>query len=1252
MKKVLLAIFFGLVCYRGLAQVTITVPSGPDTVICNGAPLTMHAVNGGYIFNSVPTPSDDVCTSSYPIGFTFKYYGNNYTNFVISSNGYITFNTSAAGAFSAWSIGSGIPTNINVENSIMGVYADLYFPSGGNMSYGVAGVAPFRKLVVEFCDVALFSCTSNRASFQIILYETTNVIEVHTKRKDACTSWNSGSAIEGVENISATAGTAAPGRNYPGSWTVTTPDARRFTPDATFSSYTCSNIAYAPIPSQGATILWYAGSTYLTTASTVTVSPTVPTTYYAEAINCGGDTTRDTVVVTIGTGPAIASITAVAPSVCGLCDGSLTLHGLLPGTSDTINYTFNGTPQPTLVAVPDASGNVVIPGACAGTYDNFTAKVGYCTSSPYGPVVINPPPFTISSTSNTNPSICSFCDASIILHGLVPGTSDTIYYVKDGVAQPAVVQVVSATGTVTISGLCAGVYNGITATMNSCTTPAVGPIFVTDPAFNISTVTTVNPTVCGICNGSITIHGLIPGFYDTVNYSYNGVPQPPVVLLVSASGTVTLTGLCAGSYTGMTVTMNSCVATVPATVLSNPAFTISSTSSANPSVCGACDGSITLHGLIAGYTDTINFLKNGIPQAPVILTVTAGGTVTIPGLCAGVYTNITAKMNSCTTPGQGPVTLVNPAFGISDTSSVNATCSACDGTFTLYGLTPNQTITVNYNFNGVPQAAIVTTSNASGQVTISNLCPGAYSNITASLNTCTSNPWGTIIISAPPLIPIHVQNFTQPTECGLCNGTITIKGVPPGPIDTIYYSLNGFPQAPFLYSASPDSVVVLYNLCEGSYSNFFIKVGPCPTTTITSTTTLVAPPIVPGFTDVVHYGCLADVVNFTNVSTSTGPLWFVWNFGDGTTDTSVNPIHVYPSQGTYHVTLTISNHHCVDSFSRDIVLIHPIHAAFSSDTLVCQKNPVVFSNTSIGNPPTYVWSFGDGTFDTAATPTHLYNNVGTYTVQLIATNFVPCSDTTTEKIVVDSLSPISMTVTDTVFCQATYITLNSIYSHIGDTGITWSFGDGNNILNVNPVIYAYPSPGTFTIASTVGFRVCPSITTSRTVTVLPQPQINLGPDTTICEGTGLITLIDLINAGNPAATWVWNTGATGFEINVSAHGGYVSTVTVGNCHATDSVYISQDCFMAMPNIFTPNGDGLNDYFYPRQLLTSGLTEFKMDIYNRWGQLMFETKAVEGRGWDGKFNGQDQPEGVYIYVIDATFKDGTKEHHQGNITLLK
>jgi gliding motility-associated-like protein len=98
--------------------------------------------------------------------------------------------------------------------------------------------------------------------------------------------------------------------------------------------------------------------------------------------------------------------------------------------------------------------------------------------------------------------------------------------------------------------------------------------------------------------------------------------------------------------------------------------------------------------------------------------------------------------------------------------------------------------------------------------------------------------------------------------------------------------------------------------------------------------------------------------------------------------------------------------------------------------------------------------------------------------------------------------------------------------------------------------------------------------------------------------------------------------------------------------------VKQDCYIDVPNAFTPNGDGVNDYFLPRPSLAKGLTSFTMSVYNRWGQLIFETDKIEGRGWDGRFNGAAQPEGVYVFMIDAKFKDGQIEKRQGNVTLLR
>jgi gliding motility-associated-like protein len=90
----------------------------------------------------------------------------------------------------------------------------------------------------------------------------------------------------------------------------------------------------------------------------------------------------------------------------------------------------------------------------------------------------------------------------------------------------------------------------------------------------------------------------------------------------------------------------------------------------------------------------------------------------------------------------------------------------------------------------------------------------------------------------------------------------------------------------------------------------------------------------------------------------------------------------------------------------------------------------------------------------------------------------------------------------------------------------------------------------------------------------------------------------------------------------------------------------------MPNAFSPDGDGENDYFFPRQYLSQGVIAFSMNIFNRWGQKVFETTSTTGRGWDGRFNDKEQPMGVYIYNITVKYKNGRDEKYTGNVTLIR
>lgn len=185
---------------------------------------------------------DDVFSELIPIPFDFCFYGNVYNNLVIGANGVLSFDASlaslpgCAASFSCvncnWMFSSLIPSTPTIdgpyENAIHGAYHDIDPSVAGDINYAVLGTAPCRTFVVNFSNSAHFNCNNLMTTQQIVIYETTNAIEVYIEDKPTCTSWNSGNALIGIQNIGATQGVAPPARNT-GPWSATQ-EAWRFTP--------------------------------------------------------------------------------------------------------------------------------------------------------------------------------------------------------------------------------------------------------------------------------------------------------------------------------------------------------------------------------------------------------------------------------------------------------------------------------------------------------------------------------------------------------------------------------------------------------------------------------------------------------------------------------------------------------------------------------------------------------------------------------------------------------------------------------------------------------------------------------------------------------------------------------------------------------------------------------------------------------------------------------------------------------------
>ncbi len=326
-------------------------------------------------------------------------------------------------------------------------------------------------------------------------------------------------------------------------------------------------------------------------------------------------------------------------------------------------------------------------------------------------------------------------------------------------------------------------------------------------------------------------------------------------------------------------------------------------------------------------------------------------------------------------------------------------------------------------------------------------------------------------------------------------------------------------------------------------------------------------------------------------------------------------------------------------------------ASFEADSLACVGIPVTFQNTSDSQPGSWYWDFGNGNTSTDAAPEHTFHSPGAYEVMLVKTGN-PCADTFYRPIIVDDTVSVFFTVSGDSVCTGDVIRFIPV-SDERITSLAWTT-DGMITKPEGTGAFSYVTDraGDIAVLLTGSFRACPDAGFTDTVHVFSFPVVDLGPDTAICPNAPAIVLSNRVPAQDEDR-FLWSGGETDAWLPVTTPGLYHLMVTsAAGCVTADSVIVHRDCYIEIPNVFTPNGDGMNDYFFPRDVLTSRLTGFTMSVYNRWGQKIYETNQTSGRGWDGRFNGELQPEGVYVYVILAVIDGSRTERFQGNVTLLR
>jgi gliding motility-associated-like protein len=317
---------------------------------------------------------------------------------------------------------------------------------------------------------------------------------------------------------------------------------------------------------------------------------------------------------------------------------------------------------------------------------------------------------------------------------------------------------------------------------------------------------------------------------------------------------------------------------------------------------------------------------------------------------------------------------------------------------------------------------------------------------------------------------------------------------------------------------------------------------------------------------------------------------------------------VFTIPGTYTITLIVDLGLATEQrICKEIVIDTPKPFSLGNDTTICEGTGLLLTPGS--GYKHYLWNTGD------TGRAILVGKTGYYSVQV--TNFHDCE--MEDGIYVDVLQNQSLTVDTTICWGQKYLAGGKLQS----------------------------TSGTYidTLALPYG---CHKIITTNMV-VRPEVVVNITGDTCLVKGN----IIVLSTHVDGASDYTWQDSSHDSVFRVTVPGDYWVNVTVNKCTVSDTIQIKK-CqkftSFSLPTAFTPNDDGINDVFGPTG---NKIEDFHMMIYNRWGQMLYETRNPE-QGWDGKYENKYCETGIYVYVV--SYRDANNPDEvtttKGNVTLVR
>ncbi|MBL4706686.1 MAG: gliding motility-associated C-terminal domain-containing protein, partial [Flavobacteriales bacterium] len=1107
-----------------------------------------------------------------------------------------------------WDVAAGNQTTATATGLCPGTYNCVVSDINGCFTSVIATVTEPPVLTTSIINVGMVSCNAACDGFaEVLIAGGTSPYNIN---------WGIAGTSQVVTNLCA------------GTYTVTVTDANNCSSTSTViitepaplgvSSISANNSCYQACDGTGSVSV--SGGTlpytYLWDNPGFSTSPNVAGlcagTWTCTITDANGCTVTESILISEPSLLGI-SVQSVVDANCGQANGSICVTSV--GGVGPFTYAWND---------PNATTTACLIGVASNCYQVAVLDANGCSVDS-----------TICISNIAGPTVTLGVVTDVSCFGANDGTMDfTVSSITGGLTY----EFTDAAGTVLSTTV--GPYTGLSGGNYFLqVTDGVGCIaqdggFIAEPnALNSAITSSTDATCFAACDGQALV--AISGGSIPYSISWN-----------DGQTTNLATGLCAGSYTATITDANLCTST-STVVIAEPAV-LAIADVAIPVTCnGGNDGSITL--TVTGGTPAYNYL-----WAPAISSGSVGSSLT-----AGAYNIDVTDANGCL--AQTVVNVTEPPALNVTSASVNSTCTLCNGSGSLTATGGTSPYTYQWLNGG---------SNPNAATNLS-LCPGNHPVIVTDANGCVFSL--TVIVNDEPSPQIDLMSYTEPSCSGGNNGTATVV------------ASGGTGVLTFLWDAAAGAQTsdVAGGLAAGTYCVTVSDINNCVVSncvTVTEPSQLLP---IPDGTTTICYGDSTQVWGSGQGGTPGYTInWTPAGFS-GTGPMLVNPL----TSTDYCFTVTDANGCLSPSACVSITVTPPINIDMMPSTAICDGDSItVISSASGGNAGPYTFTWTDDLGNThvplsAGSPSSIvdYPLVDTW-YYVTVSDGCSLNEVDSVQVTINSLPTAFLNVIDSSGCAeftADFI-LNS------DIGVNFDYDfECDGIIdysgtNPNPS-NTYPNAGLYDVCVTVtSADGCQTlVNTIGMVEVYPVPTAGFS---SIPEETSEINpIIDFVDGSAGALFYDWSFGdgdsisgadsTTIGAVNTSgtvgnpthfydAVGTYTVTQLVTNEYGcTDQVShvvtIIPEQTLFIPNSFTPNGDGKNDFFIP-QGLSIDAEHFSMYVFNRWGELIFETHSLN-QPWDGSVKGRSgrgAQTDVYVWLVKTRLLNGTDKEYKGHVTLLK